>query len=176
MLMRKFSESLVAEHETKEHLQRHRKSISDLRQFIKQATQWRETPMIMPLSETEPERVERQQRIFKHSEAPDPYEKTAGYYRDALDRIELLIDKRQELIADTMLLLGATRKSKTKTAAENSAIGFLTNRIAYLMGKPHAKNVATIARVVLRISEVTEDRVREAAKMRRRQLVHSTNK
>lgn len=175
-LMRKFSELLVAQGNTKERLQRHRKSVSDLRQFIKQATRWRETPMIMPLSETETERLERQQRIFKHSEAPDAYEKTAGYYRDALNRIELLIEKRQELIEDTILLLGVTRKSKTKTAAENSAIGFLANRVANLMGKPHARHVAALAEAALGISEVTEDRVREAAKMRRKKLVYSTNK
>jgi hypothetical protein len=176
MRTRTFHETLVAERETKEQLQRHRKSVSDLRQFIKRATRWREYLFVMPLSETEQERVERQQRIFKHSEAPDAYEKTAGYYREALNRIEWLIDKRQELIEYTILEFGVTRKSKAKMAAENSGIGFLVNRVATVVGKPRARHVAALAEAVLGISGVTENRVREAAKMHRRKLVYSTNK
>lgn len=103
----------------------------------------------MPLSETEQERIVRQNSVFRRTEVltgqqqppPDAYEKTAGYYRDALDRIALLIDKRQETTERTVLTFAATRKSKAKTAAENSAIGFLAERVAFRMRKPHAKQV-----------------------------------
>jgi hypothetical protein len=181
-----FTESLAEKRKIEERLQRHRKSVIDLRQFIQQATRWPEDPIVglMPLSETEQERVDRQNSVFKRTEVltgqqqppPDAYEKTAGYYRNALDRIALLIGKRQETTERTMLTYAATRKSKAKTAAENSAIGFLANRVANLTGKPHARHVAALAEAALGISEVTEDRAREAAKMRRRKLVYSTNK
>ena len=67
-----------------------------------------------------------------------------------------------------MLQLGVTRKSATKSAAETAAIGWLAEHVVLTFDKPFAQQVATLAEVALGIGEVSEDRVREALKTRRR--------
>ena len=104
------------------------------------------------------------------------YEKGADYYQDALDRIAALIEERQQSTDRVLCEFGVNRKSHTKEAAETAAIGWLAEQVDDVFGKPCARHVAVLAEVALNIDEVSEDRVREALKSRRRQSVCSTAK
>jgi hypothetical protein len=90
---------------------------------------------------------------------------------DALDRVIKSIEKRQATVEASKHALGVTRKSSTKTAAENAAIGWLAQMVMHNTGKPFARQVADLAEVAFDIGEVTEDRVRELLKMRRKKSV-----
>ena len=98
------------------------------------------------------------------------YEKGADYYCDALDRIAALIEERQQSTDRVLCEFGVNRKSHTKEAAETAAIGWLAEQVEDVFGKPCARQVAVLAEVALNIDEVTEDRVREALKSRRRAI------
>lgn len=90
---------------------------------------------------------------------------------DAIDRVIKSIEKRQATVEASKHALGVTRKSSTKTAAENAAIGWLAHMVMHNTGRPFARQVADLAEVAFDIGEVTEDRVREVLKMRRKKSV-----
>jgi hypothetical protein len=91
---------------------------------------------------------------------------------DALDRVIKSIEKQQAGVEYyTKRMLGVTRKSSTKTAAENAAIGWLAEMVIHNTGKPFARQVADLAEVAFDIGEITEDRVRELLKTRRKKSV-----
>jgi hypothetical protein len=90
---------------------------------------------------------------------------------DAIDRVIKSIEKRQATVEASKHGLGVTRKSSTKTAAENAAIGWLAQMVMHNTGKPFARQVADLAEVAFDIGEVTEDRLREVLKMRRKKSV-----
>ena len=170
-----FPALLKEERELAERLQRHRRSVEDLRRFIDRAAHPPKNPFVhwLALPETDQENEVKRLTAFRAEGQPLPatYDKSAAYYREALDRIALLLDERQHIVEDTERNLAVTYKYKAKTAAENSAMGWLANRVFNLTGKPFAPQVAILARVVLGIDGATDDRVREALKMRRRKLV-----
>jgi len=91
--------------------------------------------------------------------------------QDAIERVIKSIEKRQATVEASKHALGATRKSSTKTAAENAAIGWLAQVVMHNTGKPFARQVADLAEVAFDIGEVTEDRVRELLKSRRKKSV-----
>ena len=181
-----FHKLLAAERATVERLQQYRKSVEDLRQFITEATKFHEHPMVgwYPLDEkTDPRRVAKEKRLaaelgWEYGDHGDlypvrahiGYQKGADFYYDALDRIAVLIDERQQCTDDAMAQLGVSRKCHTKTAAETAAIGLLAEGVVDIVGKPFAQQVAVLAEIAFAISEVSEDRVRAALK-RRQQLV-----
>ena len=90
---------------------------------------------------------------------------------DAIDRVIKSIETRQATVEASRHALGVTRKSSTKTAAENAAIGWLAGIVMHNTGKPFARQVADLAEVAFDIGEVTEDRVRELLKRRRKKSV-----
>jgi hypothetical protein len=90
---------------------------------------------------------------------------------DAIDRVIKSIEKRQATVEASKHALGVTRKSSTKTAAENAAIGWLAQTVMHNTGKPFARQVVDLAEVAFDIGEVTEDRVREVLKSRRKKSV-----
>lgn len=94
----------------------------------------------------------------------------------ALDRIAAKIEQQQQQTDTILLRLGVTRKSHSKVAAENSALGALAESVVNILGKPYAPQVAILAEVAFGIGAVSEDRVRELLKARRRQSVRSTSK
>jgi hypothetical protein len=147
MVMRKFRVVLNEERDTVERLRRHRQSVEDLKNFLDQAAKWSEHPMVFWLAVSE-------------------QESTA--YRDTLNRIAALIERRQQTAEEVALQLVVTRKSATKSAAETAAIGWLAEHVAHTFDKPFAQEVAILAEVALGIGEVSEDRVRAALKPRRR--------
>ena len=65
----------------------------------------------------------------------------------------------------TKLDLGVTRKSSAVRAA---TIGWLAEKVANLAGKPLTTQVAFLADIVLNTRDVSEERVREALRSRRR--------
>ena len=174
MLARTFHELLIEERETVESLRRHRQSVEDLKEFIDQAAGHPEHPMVdwPAIPETEQGRVVLQAQLNRGAalvkQTPVELE-SADYFRDALNRIAALIDTRQQT-ADKVLSerLGANRKSAARLAAENAAIGLLVEGVVQDFGKPFAQHVAILAEVVLDVGEVSEDRVREVLKTRRR--------
>lgn len=89
----------------------------------------------------------------------------------AIDRIIKSIEERQGQVEASKHAHGVTRKSSTKTAAENAAIGWLAHMVFHNTGKPFARQVADLAEVAFDIGEVTEDRVREVLKSRRKKSV-----
>jgi hypothetical protein len=147
LLARKFPKLLAEERGMVERLRRHQQSVEDLRQFLDQAIRWHEDPIVDWLAIPEQE---------------------SAAYRDALTGIAALIELRQRTAEETVLRLGATRKSTSKSAAETAAIGWLADWVVHLTGKPFAQQVAFLAEVALDIGEVSEDRVRGALKARRR--------
>jgi len=90
---------------------------------------------------------------------------------DALDRVIKSIEKQQAAVELSKHELGVTRKSSTKTAAENAAIIWLARMVMHNTGKPFARHVADLAEVAFDIDEITEDRVRELLKTRRKKSV-----
>jgi hypothetical protein len=91
--------------------------------------------------------------------------------QDAIERVIKSIEKRQATVDYSKHALGVTRKSSTKTAAENAAIGWLVQMVMHNTGKPFARQVADLAEVAFDIGEITEDRVRELLKSRRKKSV-----
>lgn len=182
MQLETFHTLLAKERKTIERLQRHRQSVEDLRRFINEATEPHEHPMVdwMWLEDkTNPIEVAEMNRLASEMGWAPPsiaYQKGADYYLDALNRIAVLIDERQQSTDRAMLRFGVNRKSRTKEAAETAAIGWLAEQVEDIFGKPFARQVAVLAEVALNIAEVSEDRVREALKSRRRQSVDSTTK
>jgi hypothetical protein len=147
LVAREFPKLLTEERGMVERLDRHQRSVEDLKQFLDQAVMWRKNPIVDWLAIPEQENVAN---------------------RDALNRIAALTDLRRRTVDDVVLRLGATRKSASKSAAETAAIGWLADWVAHLTGKPFAQQVAILAEVALDIGEVSEDRVRGALKARRR--------
>jgi hypothetical protein len=178
-----FHKLLAEEREVVERLQQHRRSVEDLRQFIDQATKHDDRPLVGWRRTALPEKTPAPTRVDAPLEKGLSGErlllspqKGADYYQHAFDSIAKLIDERQQMVGDIMLDLGVTRKSHNKSAAETAAIGRLADGVALVTRKPFAPQVAVLAEVVLGIHDVSEDRVREALKARRRRLVHSTTK
>jgi hypothetical protein len=174
-IQRKFPAWLKEERDMAERLRQHRRSVEDLRQFINRAAHPPKNPFMhwLALPETDQENAVKRLTAFRAEGQPLPatYDKSAAYYREALDRITLLLDERQHIVEDTERNLAVTYKYKAKTAAENSAMGWLADQVFNLTGKPFAPQVAILAQVVLGIDGATDDRVREALKMRRRKSV-----
>jgi hypothetical protein len=178
-----FHTLLAEEGKTVERLQRHRESVADLREFIAAASKPHENPYVDWASlqtTTDPNEVAEMNRLAAElglGPSHIAYEKGADFYRDALDRIAALIEERQQSTDRAMLRFGVNRKAHTKEAAETAAIGWLAEQVENIFGKPFARQVAVLAEVALNIDEVTEDRVREVLKSRRRrQSVDSTAK
>jgi hypothetical protein len=157
-LMQTFHQELAQKRERIEHLQRPRKNVEELRQFVAESF-----------------------RIILNWPVPEAETK----YQQALDHIDALISLRKQAAESGILDLGATRKigvikeCVAKTATKTAAIGDLAEQVAKAFGKPFAQHVAVLAEVALDIGEVPEDRVRKALKMRRQKrndarLVRST--
>jgi hypothetical protein len=97
---------------------------------------------------------------------PKPADKQA--VRAALRVLNSWIAASRVLPATMAALLGATRKASTSQAAETAAIGWLSERVEGITGKPHHASVGVIATHALATSEtVSEDRVRKARDNRR---------
>jgi len=145
--MRTFHQVLTEEREMVERLHRHRQSVEDLREFIGQVSKHPDHPGVgwVAIGTTEEKR-----------------------FHTALNRIAALIELRQETADIAIVDLGVTRKSAAKTAAETAAIGWLADFVASYFNKPFALQVAILAEVAFGIGEVSEDRVREARKARKR--------
>jgi hypothetical protein len=173
MVMGKFHVVLTEERGTVERLRRHRQSVDDLRHLIDQASEHSEHPMVdwLAIPETEQERVVLQDMLNSGAalvqQTPVELE-SADYFRLALNRISALIDLRQQAADGAALQLGVTRKSASKSAAKKAAIGYLATGVVLYFNKPFAQQVAVLAEVALGIGEISEDRVREALKTRRR--------
>jgi hypothetical protein len=90
---------------------------------------------------------------------------------DAIHRVIKSIEERLATVEASKHAYGVTRKSSTKTAAENAAIGWLAQMVMHNTGKPIARQVADLAEVAFDIGEVTEERVREVLKSRRKKSV-----
>ena len=157
-------------------LQQYRQSVADLKKFIDEATEYPELLfvdwVVLPETEEESRRVHDALKTSAEKTggpAFTQYEKSADFYQDALKRIAMLIDLRQQATDEALqVTLGANRKSRAKVAAENSAIGWLAQAVEKDFGKPFAVQVAKISEIALDIGEVFEDRVREALKVRKR--------
>ena len=174
-MQRTFPALLQEERDMVKRMQQHRRSVEDLRRFIDRAAHPPENPFVhwLALPETDEENAVKRSTAFRADgqSLPATYDKSAAYYREALDRITRLLDERQHIVEDTERNLAVTYKYKAKTAAENSAMGWLADQVFNLTGKPFAPQVAILAQVVLGIDGATDDRVREALKMRRRKSV-----
>jgi hypothetical protein len=176
--VRTFRPILAEERGMVEQLQRHRESVKDLKRFIEQATGHPDYAFVewLPLRETDQESAERWEffkmlaATLKGPQSPHlvAYEKSAAYYREALDRISTLIDARQETADEAVRMLGATREAAARSAAETAAIGFLAEEVLDLTSKPFTAQVARLAEIALGIDDVSQDRVRAALKARRR--------
>lgn len=174
--VRTFRPTLAEERGMIEQLQRHRESVKDLKRFIDQASEHPDYPFVewLPLRETDQESAELWEGFkmlaatLKGPQSPHiaAYEKSAAYYREALDRISTLIDARQETADEAVRMLGATREAAARSAAETAAIGFLAEEVLELTGKPFTTQVARLAKIALDIDDVSRDRVRVALKAR----------
>ena len=82
-----------------------------------------------------------------------------------------LIADRQRVASETILRFGATRKSarSNKNAAQTAAIGWLAEAVERIAGRPLTRHAAVLAEATLAIRDITEDRVREALRTRRRE-------
>jgi hypothetical protein len=157
---------VAAKQATEDRLKCHRKSVKDLRRFIV-ATRDIEFPIGWPVAKFEAKNADYQDEW---------YEKSAEFYKDALDRIASLIDRQQKIIAQVTHMLAVNQKSGTRTAAENAGIGLLAGYVVDVTGKPFARLVATLAAVAFDIGEghISEDRVREILKKLRKRSVNLT--
>ena len=174
-ILKTFPALLKEERDTEERLRQHRRSVEDLRRFIDRAVHPPENPFVhwLALPETDQENEVKRRTAFRAEGQPLPatYDKSAAYYREALDRITLLLDERQHIVEDTERNLWVTYKYKAKTAAENSAIGYLAEGVKHLTGRPCAPQVVILAEIALGVGGVTQDRVREVLKMRLKKSV-----
>lgn len=90
--------------------------------------------------------------------------------RNSLRLLEDEIVERRSIAEDDPRRLGATRKFRDRRAAENAAIGWLAEAVRELTGKTHFSAVADLSQVILKTKrEISLDRVRHAARSRRRQ-------
>jgi hypothetical protein len=82
-----------------------------------------------------------------------------------------LIADRQRVASETILRFGATRKSArtNRNAAQTAAIGWLAEAVERIAGRPLTRHAAVLAEATLAIRDITEDRVREALRTRRRE-------
>ena len=180
--MRTFHDLIAEERAIGEQLQLHRKSVEDLRRFIDQASKYHDNMIIdwSPLDEktnlAEHKRLIAEKLRSSHLADHIGYQKGADYYRDVLNRIAALIDERQRSSEEAMATYSVNRKSRTRTAAENTAIKYLAEDVVGTLGKPFALEVAVLAEIAFAIDPVSEDRVRELLKSCRRQSVHSIAK
>jgi hypothetical protein len=110
------------------------------------------------------------QQLQRHRQSVQDLRRLIGD-QDAIDRVIKSIEKRQATVEASKHAIGVTRKSSTKTAAENGAIGWLARQVMHNTGKPFARQVADLAEVAFDIGGVTEDRVREVLKSRRKKSV-----
>jgi hypothetical protein len=78
------------------------------------------------------------------------------------------IEANRRVANEDVLRLGATRKSQSRQAGENAAIGWLAEGVRLATGRPHLLAVADLAQVILK-TEVSQDRVRNAARARQRE-------
>ena len=81
------------------------------------------------------------------------------------------IADRLRVASETILRFGVTRKSArtNENAARTAAIGWLAEAVERIAGRPHTRHVAVLAQATLAIRDITEDRVREALRTRRRE-------
>lgn len=76
-----------------------------------------------------------------------------------------IIEGERRIACETPMRLGATRKSRVKGAAQLAAIGWMSEGVRKIVGRPNRKIIVQLAEVVLQCS-VTEARVREAERTR----------
>jgi hypothetical protein len=81
------------------------------------------------------------------------------------------IADRKQIASETILRFGATRKSArtNENAAQTAAIGWLAEAVERVASKPCTRHAAVLAEATLAIRDITEDRVREALRTRRRE-------
>ena len=89
----------------------------------------------------------------------------------ALNVLKKIIAGRQRVASETIFRFGATRKSArtNKNAAQTAAIGWLAEAVERIAGRPLTRHAAVLAEATLAIRDITEDRVREALRTRRRE-------
>jgi hypothetical protein len=83
-------------------------------------------------------------------------------YLQALYEIGRLIEFRVRIAQETPRRIGATRKSSSKEAEENAAIGWLAASIKRITGRAWTSQSRLLAGILLGIPEVSEDRLRGA--------------
>jgi hypothetical protein len=81
-----------------------------------------------------------------------------------VDRIKI----ERRIAKETLLRLGATRKSQIDQAGPNAAAAWLANGVHRITGKPHLREVIDLLQVILE-TEFSEDRVKHAARKRNRE-------
>jgi hypothetical protein len=86
--------------------------------------------------------------------------------KHGLDLIADRIGECRCYAKETPARVGATRKMHTKEAAENAAIWVLAENVKFTTGKPHHREVAHLARVILE-TDVDPERVRHAVRKRK---------
>jgi hypothetical protein len=74
----------------------------------------------------------------------------------------VLVEDRAKIAKQTPVRIGATRKSRGITAAENAGIGWLAASIKHITGQPHIIHACVLAETIFAIGEVSEDRLRGA--------------
>jgi hypothetical protein len=101
--------------------------------------------------------------------------------RNAVDLIASTIEWRRGIAEANLAHIGATRDTQIKQAAQNSAIWILAagvydaGREPPLPGRPHVKEIADLAGVILGIY-VSDDRVREVLRKRRQLYINMFGK
>lgn len=148
--MREFPVVLITERAMVERLASNRHSVKDLKRFIDQASKFSDYFAVdwIPIDDVEEANL-----------------------RDALKRIEALIERREETVEFTMAdRLKVTRKSGTISAAQTAALGDLAELVESTFGKPFRPQVAVLAEVAFGLDPgtVSPFRVREVLRTRRR--------
>jgi hypothetical protein len=164
VLARSFSKRIQIVEETLVRMVELSEAVATLRTFVKELTPKRdEPPSNDPLSS-------------KITDPPGALE--AMQY--GLSLISKRIDASRYAAEEDKLRFGATRNNglaeprsvaadPAETARQNSAIGWLAEGVRRITGKANLKPVTDLAQVILGITILTEDRVRSATRIRKRE-------
>ncbi len=92
-----------------------------------------------------------------------------GEITSGLDLIAEVIERKRQYVNSIPSRLGATRDKRHKEAANSAAIWRVANAVHALLGKPHRKEVAELAQVIL-ATDVSIERVDHVVRVRRQRL------
>jgi hypothetical protein len=88
--------------------------------------------------------------------------------REALQSMKDRLDVQSRTAKETILRVGATRKSRGKRAAETAAIGWIAEGVKRITKKTNARLSADLAELILGC-DVSLDRIDNAADTRKRE-------